>query len=78
MICIIEPTAQAVWGYGHTEAEAWIDAKANMARWIHDNPKGRINDLAVAQLRRDADLGVDGETLWDWVIYSEPLQGTLL
>jgi hypothetical protein len=78
LICVIEPTAEAVWGFGYTEADAWREAKANMASWIHDNPKGHIDDLAVAQLRHDADLGVDGETLWQWVIYNAPVQGSLL
>lgn len=75
MIAVIEREKQAVWGIGGTAAMAMQDAKKQIAAKPHFN----VGKLEYAHLADSADLGADGETLWQWVEIQDqsPVQDSL-
>ena len=75
MIAVIERAFQVVWGIGETSALAMQDAK----KWVTRKPHIAVGRLEYATLSADADLGSDGETLWQWVVLLEqsPVQDQL-
>lgn len=73
MIAAIEREHRVVWGIGRTAAEALNDA----SRVMKAKPKFKVSKLELATLSPDADLGADGETLWQWVQGSAPIQDGL-
>ena len=73
MIAVIEREHQVVWGIGRTAADALNDAE----RVMKSKPKFNVGKLELATLSPDADLGADGETLWQWVQGSAPIQDGL-
>lgn len=77
MICIIEPEYHAVWGRGRTIDEAWSDARKQIDWHKSWNKNCVIGKLEVARLREDANLDTDGETMYQWVERSEPVQESL-
>lgn len=77
MIAVINRKHEVVWGFGTTVAAAMTDAHKWIAIWKAANPSGVVGDLDYAQLAPDADLTGDGESLWEWVQESVPVQDGL-
>lgn len=73
MIAAIEREHHVVWGIGTTAEEALNAA----SRCMKTKPKFKVGKLELATLSPDADLGADGETLWQWVQGSAPVQDGL-
>ncbi|NPU91433.1 MAG: hypothetical protein HPY82_05920 [Gammaproteobacteria bacterium] len=73
MIAAIEREHQVVWGIGRTASAAINDAN----RCMKTKPQFKVGKLELATLSPDADLGADGETLWQWVQDSAPVQDGL-
>lgn len=79
MLAIVDHSEEVVWGIGETVELAWADSRKWLAEWKKRNPDGRgVNALQVATLSPDAELGKDGETLYQWVKPYEPVQESLL
>lgn len=77
MIAVIERSRRVVWGFGRTAPEAMKDAQGYVTDWKRHHPACDVENLEYAQLSPDADLGADGETLWQWVQESAPVQDGL-
>lgn len=74
MIAVVDLLAKAVWGIGNNPQEAMKDAQ----RWIAMKPNLQVGKLEYARLSEDADLGTDGETLFQWVLNGDaPVQDSL-
>jgi hypothetical protein len=75
MIAAIERTKQCVWGIGHTPNAALADARKEIAAKHPRMINATMAKLEVVTLRDEADLSLDGETLYRHCILTDtPVQ----
>lgn len=64
MIAAINTLHRVVWGIGHTPAEARADAYKELATKSQALQDEGIEPLEFAELKSDADLEADGESMY--------------
>lgn len=74
VIAAIERARQCVWGYGANQVAAMNDARQQIA----GKPHFKVGKLEFVAMREDADLDLDGESLWKYCILGEPEKATPL
>jgi len=63
MIAAYDNTKKAVWGLGHTECEARVDAAKQMKK-----KRAKPIKLSFSPLKDNAPTHLDGETLYDFLV----------
>lgn len=77
MIAAVDHSQKAVWGYGATKQEAFIHARQELSCKKEGVKWGKLD---FCQLQENADLRLDGISLYPFVILTkqeQPIQSSL-